>query len=222
MKQKKISYSAKYIDDFETIETKIWNDGKKLTIEVRGVLFKGGSFNCLEAITNSSTKSLESFTLSQHRFLCNCKIIYDIPIDMKGNREIVSCILTMYLTLGKPNPPFGIDREDVILELKYGDKRISSCGKSGWFEDELLDLHRQFPAGNYLICCYSCAYSDYHPVGHDLFGGMLCFRGNKKEYLAIRTKDEFFDIDKTVTEFVQEIYKCSEFKIRIPGTGYRG
>ena len=58
--------------------------------------------------------------------------------------------------------------------------------------------------------------------GHDLFGGLACFRDNKSGYRAVRSEGDSFRIWATVTEFVQETYLCPEFERRLPGTGYRG
>jgi hypothetical protein len=106
--------------------------------------------------------------------------------------------------------------------LKVGTQVWSSAALSGWFEDELLDLQRQLPDGMLMKACINCAFSDYSPYGHALFGGLACFRGNKDGYGAVKGKSDIFRIWDTMTEFVQETYLCPEFKKRLPGTGYRG
>jgi hypothetical protein len=78
------------------------------------------------------------------------------------------------------------------------------------------------PAGTYLKTCINCAFSDYSPSGHGLFGGLACFRDNKTGYRAVRTKRDLFGIWITMTGFVQETFLCPEFERRSPGTGYRG
>jgi hypothetical protein len=74
----------------------------------------------------------------------------------------------------------------------------------------------------YLKACINCAFSDYSPCGHGLFGGLACFRDNKQAYLSVQTKRDLFEIWSTMTEFVQETFLCSEFERRAPGAGYRG
>ncbi|HUX98643.1 MAG TPA: DUF6304 family protein [Candidatus Deferrimicrobium sp.] len=219
---KKTAYPARYIDDLGEEIVQIWNDGKELTVEIRGVQFYGPNFDSLEPTGNPSPELLDKFTLYLSQDLCNCKILCDIPITLILGSEKISSILTMNLVLGKPDPPRGIDKEDLMLELKYKDKKIVSFGKSGWFEDELLDLQRKLPINAYLLCCFNCAFSDYHPVGHGLFGSMMCFRDNRENYFTVKTKADFFAIEGSMTELVQEIYSCPEFHKRIPGTGYRG
>src|ERR1051326_3862603 len=98
----------------------------------------------------------------------------------------------------------------------------SSEGKTGFFEYELLSLQRRMPPGMTLKMCFSCAYSDYSPYGHGLFGTMLCFRSCKAEYLRVQSKDDFFKLEEGKWELVQETYLCADFDIRNPNTGYRG
>jgi hypothetical protein len=49
---------------------------------------------------------------------------------------------------------------------------------------------------------------------------MLCHRNAKQQYLAVRSKAEYWRIP--VTEEVMETHYCDEFQHRVPGTGYRG
>ena len=74
-----------------------------------------------------------------------------------------------------------------LLDARGG--TIASKGTSGWFEDELLDLVRQLDPRESIAACITCAYSDYSPVGHGLFGWLACFRDAKQDYLRIRSKD---------------------------------
>lgn len=50
--------------------------------------------------------------------------------------------------------------------------------------------------------------------------GMRCHRGAKTQYLAVRSKREYWSVP--VTEDVMETYRCPEYSTRIPGTGYHG
>jgi len=217
-----VAYPTKYIDDIGEEITLIWNDGGVLTMEIRGVKFFGYDFDGFEPIKGTSPKNLEKFTLYENRDLCNCMIECDIPILVRKFTENIISTLSFTLDLGKPRPPRGIDKEDLLLKLKYNNIEIISSGKTGWFEDELIDIKRKLPPNTYLLCCFTCAYSDYHPVGHGLFGNMMCFREIKDEYLAVKTKLDFLHIAAKMTENVQETYFCNEFMKRKPGTGYRG
>ena len=71
-------------------------------------------------------------------------------------------------------------------------------------------------------CYFTCAYSDYHPIGHGLFGSMMCFKDNKKAYLSVTDKAGFLEIADSMSGMVQETHVCPDFERRKAGTGYRG
>jgi hypothetical protein len=135
---------------------------------------------------------------------------------------MVEGVLATHLELGDPAPNGGIDREHLTLKLTIEGRTITSKGWSGWFDDEMLDIQMRLPQDAYMKACINCAFSDYSPAGHGLFGGLACFRDNKHGYLSVKTKRDLFGVWKTMTEFVQETYLCPEFARRIPGSGYRG
>lgn len=133
------------------------------------------------------------FTLNQGD-LCACELSFDIPIAVV----------------------------DANGRLSRADTQVAGSGRSGWFEDELLEIQQQLPAGTYLRACINCQYSDYSPTGHMMFGDMMCLRSVKDAYLAARTKNELWPVFKRSDGRVQETHVCDEFVRRIPGTGYRG
>jgi hypothetical protein len=216
-----VNYDARYTDRFGQEFTSIANDGATLSMVVRGVEFKGTDFDSLEPVAGTEPDRLASFT-PQGGSLCSCVIEADIPIPVATPGGVEEGVLTARLELGNPAPNGGLDREHLTLELRVGGWAFRSSGRSGWFEDEMLDVQNQLPPGTHLRACITCAYSDYSPVGHGLFGGLACFRDNKAEYLAVRSKADLFRIWGTMTGFVQETYLCPQFERRQPGTGYRG
>ena len=216
-----VTYPATYGDRFGEERTSIRNDGKMLSVTIRGVEFTGGDFDGLEPVVGTDPDMLSSFTLQQNA-LCSCVIDAVIPVPVVTPEGTTEGVLAAHLELGDPAPNGGIDREYLSLRLGFGDQAYTSKGWSGWFEDELVDLQRQMSEGTYLKACITCAYSDYSPVGHGLFGGLACFRDNKPGYRSVRTKRELFEVWGTMTEFVQETFLCPEFERRSPGTGYRG
>jgi hypothetical protein len=216
-----VTHRARYRDRFGEERTSIHNDGNKLSITIRGVEFRGGDFDSLEPASDTDPSLLSSFTL-QINELCSCVIDAEIPVPVVTPHGITEGVLAVHLELGDPAPNGGIDWEHLTLRLRFGEQALTSRGWSGWFEDEMLDIQRQMPEGTYLKACINCAYSDYSPLGHGLFGGLACFRGNKSGYRAVRTKRDLFGIWNTMTEFVQETFLCPEFERRAPGTGYRG
>jgi hypothetical protein len=169
---------------------------------------------------------LSSFTFL-HGSLCFCVIEADIPLPVVTPTQAVTGLLTFELELGEPLPTGQMNRERLTLRLAVNDQTYHSDGKSGWFEDEMLDVQRKLPSGTFMKACINCAFSDYSPYGHGLFGNMICFRANKTGYQACPSgadfeKDAYFDVMDTVFEMVQETFLCPEFERRQPGTGYRG
>ena len=221
-----ITYRARYRDRFGEEATTILNDGETLTMVVRGVRFRGTDFDCFEPQDVPDPDQLSSFTFL-HGSLCYCTIEADIPVPVVTPTGTVDGVLTFELDLGEPLPTGQMDQERLKLRLAVNGQNYSSDGKSGWFEDEMLDVQRKLPPGTFMKACINCAFSDYSPYGHGLFGNMICFRANKSGYLALPSgenfeKDAYFAVLDTVSEMVQETYLCPEFERRVPGTGYRG
>ena len=220
------TYSARYKDRYGEERTTILDDGGSLTMVVRGVQFRGRDFDGFEPESGSDPVQLASFTFL-HGSLGACVIEADIPLPVVTPTGTVDGRLTFELELGEPLPTGQMDRERLTLRLAVNDQTYSSDGKSGWFEGELLDVQRKLPPGTFMKACINCAFSDYSPYGHGLFGNMICFRANKAGYLALPSgadfeKDAYFAVLDTVSEMVQETHLCPEFERRTPGTGHRG
>lgn len=219
-------YPARYKDRFGEEQTTISNDGVSLTMVVRGVRFRGNDFDSFEPEGVSAPAELTSFTL-HHGSLCACVIEADILLPVVTPSGVVDGLLTFELELGAPLPNGRIDGERLTLRLVVDGRTYCSKGKSGWFEDELLEVQRALPPDTFMQACINCTFSDYSPAGHGLFGGMICFRHNKTGYLELPSgksfnKGAYFAVLSTVSEQVQETHLCPEFERRKPGTGYRG
>jgi hypothetical protein len=214
-------YPAKYSDRMGEELTTITNDGKILSIVLRGIEFRGDDFDALEPPNDADPSVLSSFCIHRNE-LCSCVIDAEIPVPIVTPHTSTEGILSVHLELGEPAPNGGLDREGLSLRLAFGDRVFTSKGRSGYFEDELGDLQKQMPEGTYLRACIICAFSDYSPLGHGLYGALACFRDNKQGYLSIQSKRDLFGVWGTMTEYVQETFLCSEFERRAPGTGYRG
>lgn len=220
------SYPACYRDSFGIEETSIHNDGKTLSMSVRGVAFEGPGLDRLAPTRGPDSARLSSFTFL-HGSLCFCVIETDIPLPVVTPRGTVDGILKVDLQLCLPLPTGQMNRERLKLQLNVEEVSYSSGVKTGFFDGEMGDLQRQLPTGTFMKVCFSCAFADYSPDGHGLFGNMICFRANKEGYLALPSdedfcKDSYFDVMDTVTEMVQETFLCLEFEKRTPGAGYRG
>ena len=218
--RKSAIYPARYTDRHGEEQTTIANDGEGLTLVVRGVRFRGNDFDRFEPQDVPDPAALP------FRFLRGClgfcTIEADIPLPIVTPAGIVDGLLTFELTLGEPLPTNQMDLERLKLILVVNGQSYSSRGQSGWFEGEMLDLQSKLPSGTFMKACLNCAFSDYSPYGHGLFGCLACFRGNKTGYRAVTGKDDLFEVWDTMTEYVQETHLCPEFERREPGTGYRG
>jgi hypothetical protein len=107
------------------------------------------------------------------------------------------------------------------LTLTVAGQTFRSCGKHGWFDDELLEIEAALPNSMYLRCCHYCACANYSPVGFGLFGGLYCFIDTRNRH-AFRSKAELFHgIVSEHVPAVQETYLCSEFVRRKPGIAHR-
>ncbi len=213
-------YPARYSDAHGTETTTIDNNGEMLRLSLDGVEFVGSDFDSLEP-KDAAPDQLRRFALNQG-CLCSCRIECRMPVPVHDRGREVSGVLSVELVLGNPAKNGGIDCEQLRILLEYDGQRVAGPGTSGWFEDELLGLQTQLPEGVFIKACINCLYSDYSPYGHGLFGGMMCFRNLKAEYLKVTPKAEFWSIHGRQDRFVQETYLCPEFERRIPGSGYRG
>ena len=190
------SYITKYTDSQGSEDTIISNDGRMLRVRIRGIEFSGTNFDSFEPSEEVTAAQLSLFTL-EHNELCSCRFEFEIPILMSHLDSPSNGTLSVVLILGDPRPTGGI-------------------------EDELLEIQSQLPPDVYMKTCINCLYSDYSPAGHGAFGCMLCFRNLKSEYLAVKTKSDFWPVLNCTDICVQETYLCPEFTRRIRGTGYRG
>ncbi|PTL85622.1 DUF6304 family protein [Vitiosangium sp. GDMCC 1.1324] len=221
MSETRTPFPGTYRDTYGTEPIEFLSDGRSLLVVVRGVALAGTDFDMLEPVNGAEAAARANLRL-HHNCLCGCELTFHIPLKLSGPEGVSGAVLESRLVLGVPGPRGGLDQEDLHLRLSFGGKTYQSRGNTGWFEDELLDLARQLPEGVHLRACITCAFSDYSPYGHGLFGCLACFRDNKAEYLSVRDKTGIFRVWNTLTEYVQETYLCPEFQLRKPGTGYRG
>ncbi len=214
-------YPASYTDHRGIEHTCMFNDGKTLEMEIRGVHFRGGDFDALSPAPETPPAFLEKFALNRGE-LCDCTIACDMPQVVGTPTFKYVGALHVEVSLGLPAAHGGIDKETLNLSIAYGEWSFISRDTEGLFEGPLLDLEKQLPPGHYLVDCFGCAYADYFYGGQGLFGTMACFRGCKAEYLAVHTKDDFIAVWDKNSGPVQETGVCPEFERRNPKTGYRG
>ncbi len=206
-----------YRDKFGTETTVIQNDGKVLSVTLRGVEFVGSMFDDFE-LKNPNESDINSFVFN-HGYLCSCEIDCEIPVQITIARSEVKGKLRVHIELGGPKSNGGIEFEKIRLELLVNDKSYKSPGLNGWFDDELREIQDLLPSGVQLKSCYTCAYSSYAPAGYGAFGCLACFRTNKQEFLAIKNKTELLHFFKKQAGMVQETWLCPEYENALEKSG---
>lgn len=216
-----VSYPTKYRDKFGEETTTIYNDGKTLRMNLRGVEFVGRFLDDWEPSNQIDIENTAYFSL-HHNELYSYSMRFEIPVPVTAKTQTIPATLRVDLELGEPNAKGGVDYEKLQIQLAFNDKTYVSSENQGWFDDALNEIQTQLPEGTFVKCCHSCAYSEYSPAGYGLFGGLACFRNCKQEYLALKGKMAYFALADKMAEFVQETHLCPEFEKRTSGTGYRG
>lgn len=216
------AYPTRYRDSHGELAATLSNDGSTLSMVLDGVRFEGPDFDGLAPVRPEAIALPSRFTLTTLGDLCACSLELELFLTVAGPRGDEEGRLEVRLALGAPSQRGGIDREELALALRLEDRRLVSPATSGWFEDELASLQKQLRDGEHLKCCFGCAFSDYSPAGHGLFGSLACFRRDKAGYAAAKTKEQLFALWTPAAESVQETHLCPEFERRAPGTGYRG
>lgn len=195
--------------------------GYQIETTIRGVTFCGYDFDGLEPRDPGQAIAAELPLSRLSGELADSVIKGDLPctIEIDGRRApaVVEFTLTLPSAEGGPETQHSSPK-NLHLSLTVADQRFDV--DDDWFEDGVLRLDQAARrAGASLVCCVTCRYSDYSPGGHGLMG-MRCHRGAKEQYLAVRSKRDYWSVP--VTEDVMETYLCPEYERRIPGTGYRG
>ncbi|QDV21477.1 hypothetical protein Pan153_61650 [Gimesia panareensis] len=208
-----------YTDREGTIVGTMTNDGSDIRVNLDGWEFVGKMFDDLEPVQTAGLPV--RFRLS-HEQLCDCEFEFAIPVLMNDRKHLSYVDLSVKMELGTQTERGGLDREELRVSLEYGTQKYVSSGKSGWMEDELLEIQKQLPDDVFIQACINCLYSDYSPFGCGAFGCMMCFRNLKQEYLQVKSKDDFWSVHDDFERLVQETWLCDEFERRVPGTGYRG
>ncbi|KAB2343419.1 DUF6304 family protein [Actinomadura rudentiformis] len=214
-----VEWAGLYRDESGAEPIVIHNDGVELRTVIRGTTFVSDDFETWEPLERPAADS--GFTLKdrylENGYLAAFQLDVQIPLPVQtddGLREArLDCRLEM------------LPEQSVLsMKLRMGDSTYTVKRTNESFEEILRDLHWKMPARSYLKACIACNWSDYHPVGNPVFGGLACFRDNKDGYRRVRSKADLFAIWGSSPEFewVQETYLCDQFERRGPDVGYRG
>lgn len=181
---------------------------------IPGVPCWGFDFDGLEPVDADDPKRVEVSMSDKTGELTDCVLTGDLPCIVESEGTQVAAAVTFSLDLSVSAQTA---YKNLSLSVAVDGRDISVV--DDWFEDGTRRLEAQLPEPHQLRCCVTCLYSDYSPGGHGL-SGMACHRDAKEQYLAVRSKTDYWSIP--VTEDLLETYVCSEYQRRVPGTGYRG
>ncbi len=188
----------------------------EVSTTIRGVPVSGTDFDGLEPVQTADPRA-GALALNTAGEVGDCVLTGDLPcaVVVAGQRREVAIHFVLDL---RADPARNAARPG---NLRLSARIDSATFKvtDDWFEDGVLRLADMLPPDARLMCCATCLYSDYSPGGHGLMG-MRCHRNAEQQYLAVRSKADYWSVP--VTEEVPETYLCPEYQRRIPGTGYRG
>ncbi len=214
-------YRATYQDKRGTEEIVIKSDGSDMYFTLRGINFEGQDFEMLEAEEIDDTKFEYEMFQDGSGDLTNFRITVTIPVllfdSIKKNKFTAPLIVNV--EVGETTTIKGLDSEltGLTLTTSFGEFTVEK--KLEWMEDALIAIQNQLPEHIYLNTCLSCKYSNYHPVGNGMFGGLCCFKNHKVE---VRKMNNKYDLMNSWTEegvknkslfFVQETFDCPEHQL---------
>jgi hypothetical protein len=182
---------------------------------IRGIDLWSIDFDSLEPVDHSAATG--QLPLNRAGELYDCVLSGDLPCTLAVGEQHrpVTIAFSLDLRPGTASRPASTHQLSLSLVLDG----ISYQVADDWFEDGVQRLEQALPPGAQLACCATCLFSDYSPGGHGLTG-IRCHRDAKDQYLAVRSKRDYWSVP--VTEDVPETYLCDEYQRRVPGTGYRG
>lgn len=180
-----------------------WDGRFEVIGQVRGVRVSGIGFDALEP--DSPTRAL---SLNGAGELDQCTIVGCTPATVNGAD---SAVLQLRMELSGGAAPL------TTASLVVGEDEFTHSQEEA-FEVVLGAVARAALPLRW-ECCLTCGLSDYNPGGQDIIG-MECHRSVREQYLAVRSKADYWGVP--VTEEVPEFYRCESYEPRLPGTGYRG
>lgn len=214
-------YPAIYRDEFGEETVAIENDGKTLSLVLRGKEFRGRNFHSFGISDETHLSENPSFNLCLGD-LCSYSIDFDIPVILVSNGAEEQIHLHVHIEYGKCDAQNKVNHEVLRLAIEHHGQVYQSGGRNlhSTFDEQLTELNDDLPKDVYLKTCWNCAFSDYYSAS-GMFGEMACFRNTKKAYLKVKSKLELARLWKQRAEDVQETYLCPEFERRQPDVGGR-
>lgn len=188
-----------------------WSGRFEVRAVIRGIEVWGADLDGLEPTSLDEARAV--LPLSQADELSRCVLSGELPCIVTAGEVVAASTIRFVLDLRHQERP----ENRLTLSCVVDGTEFAVTDSS--FEDGVQRLEKQLPDGVEVRACVTCLFSDYSPGGHGLMG-IRCHRGAKSQYLAVRSKVDYWPVP--VTEEVPETHLCPEYERRIPGTGYRG
>ncbi len=204
-------YPATYKDRRGAENTEIFSNGSRLFLILRGISFSGTDFELLEGEIDEFQFEYEKHS-DGSATLTNFKLEVDFLIQLTVTDDYKIVHLKAQIATG------GERESHVYLKLNTTKGVFKNTKSYGFFEDALIEIQHFLPERVDIKTCLSCRYSNYHPVGNGMFGGLYCFKKVKAEAEMISNKYELMALwEKAVIEQklfnVNEVFLCSEYEL---------
>ncbi|MGD1843325.1 MAG: DUF6304 family protein [Thermonemataceae bacterium] len=211
------SYPAVYQDQQGLIKTKLYNDFTMLSMQIRGATFEGAAHHTMQPAHSLTEEVRTSFTFYQGH-LSNFSLFYQVPIDIIDtyNYSVQTHPLEIKIRVGSPTAKQPEKPKIALYVALYFDNYLyrTKTGSPS-FRQAFDELHLQIPEAYRLKCCFTCAFSSYHPQQETLFGNMLCFKKRPSLYNHVKNEQDLIGlIQKDTHDLVQETFLCPTYKLR--------
>lgn len=215
------TYPAIYQDKRGTENVIITSDGSNMFFTLRGIDFEGSDFEMLGAEEIDDAKFDYEMFQDGSGDITNFNLTITIPIQLfnADTKNTFTENLVVHIEVGETTTIDGLDSEltSLLLTTSFGEFKVEK--KLEWMEDALIALQNQLPKNIYLKTCLSCKYSNYHPVGNGMFGGLCCFKNHKAELRQMNNKYDLMNLwteERVKNEslfFVQETFDCPDHQL---------
>jgi hypothetical protein len=155
---------------------------------IRGVPVWGGDLDGLEP--EQLVPAGTVLPLNRADELTDCILTGDLPCTVHAGAQVIASVVRFRLDLRHQDHP------EKHLTLSCVLAGVEFSVTDDWFEDGVLRLERALPEGVRIKACVTCLFSDYSPGGHGLMG-IFCHRGAKEQYLAVRSKRDYWSVPVT-------------------------
>ncbi|TWF41610.1 hypothetical protein FHW36_103414 [Chitinophaga polysaccharea] len=210
-----MTFPVIYTDSTGTVHTQFTSDGAMLRVPIRDITFTGSNFDSLEK--DDPAPLPPGITLDPFQYVTNCTFQITIPIKMRIAQATATAALTIRLLL-RSGIQARYDQCSLTID-GLNTYTLPDGGGEFTMEGILSQLQKLLPQNAAFQCCYYCAFSHYHPLGNDTFGGMNCYRYLKKEILGVSNKHELMELAHLHRQQIpntQETWHCSEFTEATP------